>query len=562
MVLGMLGTGEVIFVLLALGLPIAMLVALVVFVVWLVKRQGPAVPPFRAPPSGSNPAPPPNPNPKPRPSSCPRCGQARPANAPQALRPRCVLAAGFETAPDDRPGSTTRGIPPVSQIASHFPQLELLEPLGQGGMGWVYKARQVQLDRLVALKVLPPHVAADPAFAQRFQREARALARLNHPNIVSIHEFGQAGPYYYFVMEYVDGANLRQLQRTRSFTPEEAIRIVPSICDALQFAHTEGIVHRDIKPENILVDSKGRVKIADFGIAKLTNTAGEENVTQTHRPMGTPKYMAPEQFASPDQVDHRADLFALGVVFYELLTGELPVGRFDLPSQRVAVDVRVDEVVLKSLQQRPERRYQTANAVKTDVERIGTPPPTPGPIPSLSTPSTGASTGLFDTWNRAWHDGWRDRDRWFTVGIQSLLLILHLACLVGFISFRISSHTSPDGLPRFAYSLGANDPWFQVETYPTESTPYRSGFHPTARSLWFLIGGLMTASVIRILEKARTIKLSKWNSPTAFGGVWAVFLIAGVVSGLLLANQELNQGIRARSMQGQNSTVPIAPNKP
>ena len=557
MVFGMLGTGEVIFILLALGLPIAMLAALIVFVVWLVKRQGSAAPPCRAPPSGPNPPPSSNPNPNPRPNSCPRCGQARPSNAPQALCPRCVLAAGFETAPDDQSGATTREIPPVSQIASHFPQLELLEPLGQGGMGWVYKARQIQLDRLVALKVLPPHVAGDPAFAQRFQREARALARLNHPNIVAIHEIGQAGPYYYFLMEYVDGANLRQLQRARSFTPEEAIRIVPSICDALQFAHAEGIVHRDIKPENILVDSKGRVKIADFGIAKLTNTAGEESFTQTHRPIGTPKYMAPEQFASPDQVDHRADLFALGVVFYELLTGELPVGRFDLPSQRVAVDVRVDEVVLKSLQQRPERRYQTANAVKTDVERIGTPLPTPPPIPSSSTPSTGASTGLFDTWNRAWRDGWRDRDRWFTVGVQSCLLLLHLVCLVGFISFRISSHASPDGHPSFAYSLGAYDPWFQVETYPTESTPYRSGFHPTARSLGFLIGGIATTGVLWMLEKARTRRPSKWSSPTAFASLWVAFILIGVVVGLLLANQELNQGIRARAQQGQKSPAPI-----
>lgn len=551
----MLGTSEILFILLALALPFATLIGLIAFVVWLVKRHGHAPPrPIQKPcePDSKNSAPS-----NPRPTFCPRCGQSRPANAPQALCPRCVFAAGFETAQEDRQGSVFREIPPVSQIARHFPQLELLEPLGQGGMGWVYKARQVQLDRLVALKVLPPHVAADPAFAQRFQREARALARLHHPNIVAIHEFGRAGPYYYFVMEYVDGTNLRQLQRTRPFTPEEAIRIVPSICDALQFAHAEGIVHRDIKPENILMDSKGRVKIADFGIAKLTNTAGEENFTQTHRPMGTPKYMAPEQLASPGQVDHRADLFALGVVFYELLTGELPVGRFDLPSQRVAVDVRVDEVVLKSLEQRPERRYQTASAVKTDVERIGSPTPNPAPTSLPSTPTAGASSGLFDTWNRAWRNGWRNRDRWFTVGVQSSLLILHLVCLVGFISFRISSHTSPEGHPSFAYSLGAYDPWFQVETYPTESTPYRSGFHPTARSLGFLIGGLMTACVIRILEQARTNKPSKWNSPTAFGGLWAVFLIVGVVSGLFLANQELNQGIRARAIQGQHTPVPL-----
>lgn len=376
-VFGMIGTAEVFFILLALALPIVVLIALIVFVVWLVKRKPSGAAPSLTPPSKAEA--PTAPAPPPRSPTCPQCGQSRPAQAPEALCPRCVLASGFETSPDTRIGPPSREIPPVAQMASHFPQLELLEPLGQGGMGWVYKARQVQLDRIIALKVLPPHVASDPAFAQRFQREARALARLSHPNIVAIHEFGQAGPYYYFIMEYIDGANLRQRQHARRLAPEEALRIVPSICDALQFAHAEGIVHRDIKPENILVDSKGRVKIADFGIAKLTNNAGDESMTQSNRPIGTPKYMAPEQFASPDQVDHRADIFALGVVLYEMLTGELPMGRFDLPSTRVAVDVRVDEVVLKSLEQRPERRYQSANAVKTDIQQIQNPEPTPPP---------------------------------------------------------------------------------------------------------------------------------------------------------------------------------------
>jgi serine/threonine protein kinase len=288
-----------------------------------------------------------------------------------------VLGVGLETEAPGPRGSLFRELPPIEEIGHHFPGLELLGPLGHGGMGWVYKARQVQLDRIVALKVLPPHVAADPSFAQRFQREARAMASLNHPNIVAIHESGQAGPYFYFIMEYVDGGNLRRLQLDRPLTPEEAIRLIPSICDALQFAHTQGIVHRDIKPENILVDSTGRVKITDFGIAKLTHATDDQDITQTHRPMGTPRYMAPEQFDSPDKIDHRADLFALGVVFYEMLTGELPIGRFALPSQRVAVDVRLDEVVLKSLEQSPERRYQTANAVKNDIERIGNQPHIP-----------------------------------------------------------------------------------------------------------------------------------------------------------------------------------------
>ncbi len=136
-------------------------------------------------------------------------------------------------------------------------------------MGVVYKARQKTLNRFVALKLLAPERVHDPKFAERFTREAQALAALNHPNIVTIYDFGQAGGFYFLLMEFVDGVNLRQLLRARKFTPEEALAIVPPLCDALQFAHDRGIVHRDIKPENLLLDKAGRVKVADFGIAKM-----------------------------------------------------------------------------------------------------------------------------------------------------------------------------------------------------------------------------------------------------------------------------------------------------
>src|SRR5687768_11481906 len=158
------------------------------------------------------------------------------------------------------------------QLTPHFPQLEILEFLGRGGMGVVYKARQKTLNRLVALKLLAPERVDDSRFAERFAREAQALAALNHQNIVTVHDFGQAGGFYFLLMEFVDGVNLRQLLRAKKFTPEEALAIVPPLCDALQFAHEHGIVHRDIKPENILLDKAGRVKIADFGIAKMLGT--------------------------------------------------------------------------------------------------------------------------------------------------------------------------------------------------------------------------------------------------------------------------------------------------
>src|SRR3712207_4528778 len=213
-------------------------------------------------------------------------------------------------------------------------------------MGVVYKARHRGLDRLVALKILPPEVSDAPGFAERFIREARALARLSHPNIVAVHDFGQGGGQYYLLMEYVDGTNLRSLMGAGRLPPAEALAIVPQLCDALQYAHDEGIVHRDIKPENILLDRRGRVKVADFGLAKLV---GQEHldvsITATHQVLGTLRYMAPEQMESSHAVDHRCDIYSLGVVFYELLTGEVPAGRFPPPSKKVQVDVRLDEVV-------------------------------------------------------------------------------------------------------------------------------------------------------------------------------------------------------------------------
>jgi len=260
--------------------------------------------------------------------------------------------------------------PAAAEMAKHFPQLELLDCLGRGGMGVVYKARQPRLDRLVALKILAPEREGDPKFAERFAREAKVLASLNHSNIVAIYDFGQSEGLYYFIMEFVDGVSVRQLLRQRQMAPEEALAIVPKICEALQYAHEQGIVHRDIKPENVLLDKQGRVKIADFGIAKIVGGEAQPLQTEDGLVFGTPRYMAPEQFEKPETVDHRADIYSLGVVFYEMLTGSPPMGRFPLPSEKQKVDRRVDEVVLKALEKAPDRRYQHASEVKTDVETI------------------------------------------------------------------------------------------------------------------------------------------------------------------------------------------------
>jgi hypothetical protein len=231
-------------------------------------------------------------------------------------------------------------------------------------MGVVYKARQKSLNRLVALKLLAPEREKDPQFSARFVHEAQALAKLSHPHIVTVHDFGQAGGFYYLLMEFVDGANLRTLLQTHKFTPEQALAIVPPLCDALQYAHDRGIVHRDIKPENLLMDKEGSVKVADFGLAKMLDADPDE------KPVGTPRYMAPEQVADPAHVDNRADIYSLGVVFYEMLTGELPGRQFEAPSRKVQIDVRLDEVVLRALEKNPEMRFQQVSMLKTQVETI------------------------------------------------------------------------------------------------------------------------------------------------------------------------------------------------
>ncbi len=309
---------------------------------------------------------------------CPACGAALPTDAPEGLCPRCLLQSGLANpSPVLSPRSTTPHpgtfvAPAPADLAPYFPQLEILELVGQGGMGAVYKARQTKLDRLVALKILPPEWGSDPAFAERFTREGRALARLNHPHIVAVHDFGETGGLFYLLMEYVDGGNLRQLLQAGPLPPEQALAVIPQLCDALEYAHEEGIVHRDVKPENILLDRKGRVKIADFGLAKLLGRPRAEfTLTGSQQVMGTLDYMAPEQRSRPQEIDHRADIYALGVVFYEMLTGDLPLGRFAPPSRRSGVDARIDEVLFRALETDPDLRYQSAGALKSDIQSGG-----------------------------------------------------------------------------------------------------------------------------------------------------------------------------------------------
>ena len=297
---------------------------------------------------------------------CTRCG-ATLADAAGGLCPRCLMAEAMQPTEADDPAAAAPSLTP-EELAPHFPQLEILACLGRGGMGVVYQARQKSLNRLVALKLLAPERVMDAKFAERFAHEAQALAALSHPNIVTVHEFGRADGLYFLIMEFVDGVNLRQAMKAGRFTPEQALAVVPPVCEALQYAHEHGIVHRDIKPENLLLDKDGRVKIADFGLAKMLGENPQIGVAES-QPAGTPQYMAPEQ-REQQRTDHRADIYSLGVVLYELLTGELPAGHFQPPSRKVQIDVRLDEIVLRALSEKPELRYQTAAEFRTQIETV------------------------------------------------------------------------------------------------------------------------------------------------------------------------------------------------
>lgn len=307
-------------------------------------------------------------NPSPSPSPCPTCHLPLPEYAPGGLCPACLLK---RTLQDPAPNA----IPPEAEqqeLASAFPHLEVEELIGQGGMGRVYRARQPHLNRTVALKLLSAERAHDPEWQERFTREARALARLSHPNIVQVYDFGE-NPVPFLLMEHVDGVNLRQAMDTGGLTTGEALALIPKLCDALKYAHEHGVLHRDIKPENILIDTEGRVKLVDFGLAKLRDESPLPfTLTQSSARLGTLAYMAPEQVEKPADVDHRADIYSLGVVFYEMLTGELPLGRFPSPSEASGIDPRLDAIVMRTLEKKQDKRPDSAKQLRTEIERAQT----------------------------------------------------------------------------------------------------------------------------------------------------------------------------------------------
>lgn len=261
-----------------------------------------------------------------------------------------------------------------------LPQYEISEIIGRGGMGAVYQGRQAKLNRPVAIKLLPETFAKgedELNFAKRFEQEAQAMAHLDHPAILSVYDYGETDKgQLYFVMEFADGMDVHQYLHHHGgkLTQESALTITAHVLDALDYAHRHGIAHRDIKPANILLTQEGRVKIADFGLAKKFGEhidVSSPTLTLANVAFGTPDFVAPETLDSDQIPDHRADLYAVGVMLYQMLTGKLPRGNFQLPSRLDAgIDERLDDIVNKAMAADPGHRYQSAAAVRADLDLV------------------------------------------------------------------------------------------------------------------------------------------------------------------------------------------------
>jgi predicted Ser/Thr protein kinase len=268
--------------------------------------------------------------------------------------------------------------PAVMELRAMLPQYEIQGFLGRGGMGAVYQGRQVALDRTVAIKILSDDLGTtDPSFVERFKNEARAMARLSHPGIVTIYDFGETPQGLLFiVMEFVAGTDVQKMiSASKRLPPDRAMNITAQVCDALHYAHERGIIHRDIKPGNIMVGHDGFVKVTDFGLAKISCSGETMGLTHSRLAMGTMHYMAPETLVLGTQLDQRADIYALGVMLYHMLTGKLPQGMFELPSLQVAgLDTRYDGVIATALQESPGMRYRTAADMRGDLIKIVTQP--------------------------------------------------------------------------------------------------------------------------------------------------------------------------------------------
>lgn len=306
---------------------------------------------------------------------CGKCGFGYdPTGVPGGLCPRCLLLGAHDTRAGSHHAIVSEEEPVAvlaeDELAAELPGFDLVESLGRGGMGMVWKATERVLNRHVAIKLLH-NLKKDMDFVERFAREARVMAQLSHPNIVTLFSFGRTrSNHCYLVMEMVEGTDLGGVLAKGVPDLPVALQITCDVCAALRHAHDSGYMHRDIKPGNVLIDGRGRVKVADFGLARLTDDLDTTSITRHGIAVGTPHYIAPEQARGDGREDHRADIYSVGVMLYQMLTGELPRGVFSPPSEKRHLDKRLDNVVFRALQEVPERRYQSVAELVADLQAV------------------------------------------------------------------------------------------------------------------------------------------------------------------------------------------------
>ncbi|WP_411827146.1 serine/threonine protein kinase [Luteolibacter sp. AS25] len=267
----------------------------------------------------------------------------------------------------DSENHVTFSAPILEEVEALFPSYDILRLIACGGMGAVYHATQRSLDRPVAIKLLPREFSTDEAFRTGFEAEAKAMAKLNHPNLIGVYDFGEIGGMLFIVMEYVDGNSLFEAANGEPVEQSAAIAIISAVCHGLANAHENGILHRDIKPANILLDASLTPKISDFGLARSLETQIQEG----EQIFGTPGYTAPEILEPPHSFDHRADIFSVGVMLYELLTGNLPT-TYSPPASNVSgCNIRLDRVIQRAMHPDPNSRYNSATELAADLQSIG-----------------------------------------------------------------------------------------------------------------------------------------------------------------------------------------------
>ena len=343
-----------------------------------------------------------------------------------------------------------------------FGPYRIVAPLGEGGMAAVYKAYQANMDRDVALKVLPRHFASDPQFVARFEQEAKVLAKLRHPHILPVHDYGQVDGYTYLVMPFIESGALINLLRAEPLPLNKIERFIRQVGDALDYAHSEGIIHRDVKPSNVLVDERENCMLVDFGIAKIVE--GTANLTQTGGMLGTPAYMAPEQ-GRGKAADHRIDIYALGVILYEMATGRVPfkaetpiavlvkhINDPLSPPRQVNPDLppAVEKVILKAMAKNPDDRFATAGEMVAALSAAVAEAPAPDPMVGDRTVAsreelTAVAAPQEKTANVAGaaRSGGLSRYAWVVgaVGLGAIILIL-VACGVLFLNLSGTFQTA------------------------------------------------------------------------------------------------------------------------